>query len=342
MLLALGLWAAPGLAQVLSVESLQGQVTLERPEGARALLQGDVLRSGDRLSTGRKATARLNFARYGFVDLGADSELRIERIPHASFATDLRSVLRVDQGYLRLVWKHPQISTSWPIFVYVDKQRASLTSGEYFFEHRAGRQIACVAAGQMAVTDSQDDVARSLHPQACYRLYAGLPPQRILRESGDWVAIRGQFDIGDLPPPDRQLAAAPAARERAPAQSPARPAAQPAAAERQGPASQVGSGVPPVAKPPAKPPEKPVVPEGGPWALSVASFQDVGAAESQAQRLNGAGFGAQVVPVTVKGKPWYRVMIPGFSSAGAARQQAARIESELGMKGAWVFRFERN
>lgn len=340
LLLMLSLCAAPGLAQVLSVESIQGKVTLERPEGSRSLARGDVLRSGDRLRTGKQANLRLNFARYGFVDLGADSELRIERIPHASFATDLRSVLRVDQGYMRMVWKHPQISTSWPIFVYVDQQRASLTSGEYFFEHRSGRQIACVAAGQMAVTDGQDGVARSLHPQACYRLYVGLPPQRILRESGDWVAIRGQFNIGELPEADRQLAAAPrntpapSPRPQAPANDEPGPAAQPrpATAGRTTPARPVIN----------QTSTNPVAPEGGPWALSVASFQDSNAAESQSRRLRDGGFAAQVVPVTVKGKPWYRVMIPGFGSAGAARQQAARIESELGMKGAWVFRFDGN
>ena len=37
LLLMLSLCAAPGLAQVLSVESIQGKVTLERPEGSRSL-----------------------------------------------------------------------------------------------------------------------------------------------------------------------------------------------------------------------------------------------------------------------------------------------------------------
>ena len=326
-----------------------------------------MLRTGDRLLTSPDAQLRLGFARYGFVDVGPDSDVRVERIPHAAFATDLRSVFRLDAGYVRLVWKHPQISTSWPIFVYVDSQRASVTSGEYFFEHRAGRQIACVAAGQMAVTHGDDVVPMTLHPQACYRLYAGLQPQRILRESGDWVAIRGKFGIGDLPLLAEGGAGQQPSAPAAVAAQPPVPIVPPVAARsarvgppggeiRPAPRATPAQELPqPAASKPAAPPPKPVparpapvsepveaVAAGnGPWALSIASFRELEAAQQLMQRMARAGFAAERVPVTVKGKPWHRVMMLGFDSVAEAKAAAAEIEAKLQLSGAWVLRYQK-
>ena len=320
ILLCASLAWTSAIADVLTVESLTGQVQLERNGNARELLGNEVLRTGDRLLTAPDAQLRLGFARYGFVDVGPDSDLRVERIPHAAFATDLRSVFRLHAGYARLVWKHPQISTSWPIFVYVDAQRASVTAGEYFFEHRSGRQIACVAAGQMAVTHGDNAVPMTLHPQACYRLYAGLQPQRILRESGDWVAIRGKFGIGELPLMAEAGAAEAAPPVPVPVPKPVSPpaveAAEPAAANRPGAGS-------------------------GPWALSIASFRELDAAQQLMRRMAAAGFSAERVPVTVKGKPWHRVMVLGFDSVAEAKAGAADIEAKLQLSGAWVLRYTK-
>ena len=50
--------------------------------------------------------------------------------------------------------------------------------------------------------------------------------------------------------------------------------------------------------------------------------------------------GLRVVPVTVKGNPWSRVILAGFDSAGAAKAAGGEVEAEMGLKGAWVLRFE--
>lgn len=362
-LLCASLACTPAIADVLTVESLHGQVRLERNGSARELLGNEVLRSGDRLLTAPDAQLRLGFARYGFVDVGPDSDLRVERIPHAAFATDLRSVFRLHAGYARLVWKHPQISTSWPIFVYVDAQRASVTAGEYFFEHRSGRQIACVAAGQMAVTHGDTVVPMTLHPQACYRLYAGLQPQRILRESGDWVAIRGKFGIGELPlmadagaeatAPVAESRPTPNARPTPPAVAATKPPLGPPSGDPMPtprPAQQVPAPVavpvPAPVTPPQVAPAEPVASKrpgagSGPWALSIASFRELDAAQQLMRRMAAAGFTAERVPVTVKGKPWHRVMVLGFDSVAEAKASAAVIEAKLQLSGAWVLRYQK-
>lgn len=348
--------SGPLAAEVLYVEQLNGAVQLLRNGSERPLLPNEDLRGGDRLRSADDGQVRLGFARYGFVDLGPDSEVRIERMPHAAFATDLRSVFRLERGYLRMVWKHPQISTSWPIFIYVDAQRASLTSGEYFFEHRQGRQVACVAAGQMAVTHGQEPIPVTLHPQACYRLYAGLQPQRILRESGDWVAIRGQFGIGELPsdtpepqrPPAVAVAEAPRNAVPTPAVPKAAPstpkpvASRPEQVQQSLNQGQRGSEESVVDEPATSQRQTEATPATGPWALSVASFKELGPAQALVKRMIASGYRAETVPVTIKGQPWYRVMILGFDSVAEGQRVADELKERLKLTGAWVLRFQRD
>ena len=336
------------LSQVLSVESIRGSAELQfADEATQPLSSGQYLYTGNRIKSPSNGHVRLAFARYGFIDIGPDSELVVERIPHASFATDLRSVFRLRRGYMRVVWKHPQISTFWPIFVYVGNQRASLTSGEFFVENRNGRHLACVAAGQLALTDSTTEAPQTLHPQACYRLYQGMPSQRVLRDQDDWVAIRERFDIGDLPGAELAAAEPPPARpapRRAEAAAPSAAAAVTSTAADEFITDQARTSSPAVAPAASgsKPSEAPAAAAapGGPWAVAIASFRSVRPATDLAAKLQAAGFPARVVPVTVKGNPWSRVILAGFDSAGAAKAAGGEVEAEMGLKGAWVLRFE--
>ncbi len=338
LLALLPVWAS---AQILTVETVRGAAELQLEGGTRQSLgDGQFLQAGNRIITPPQGRVRLAFARYGFIDIGPDSEVLIERIPHASFATDLRSVFRLQRGYLRMVWKHPQISTFWPIFIYLGDQRASLSSGEFFIENRDGRRVACVAAGQLALTDPQSDAPQTLHPQACYRLYRGMPPQRVLRDQDDWVAIREHFDIGELPLPAPAVPVAQGdvadARRNAPLSAPLpMPPVRPVITQAPAPSGK-----------PAPLPEQPVAADPvasgkGPWAVSIASFRDVGAAQQLRDRLRGEGFAAaRVVPVTVKGELWSRVILSGFDSVAQARAAGAAVEARMGLKGAWVLRYE--
>lgn len=340
VLLAAAIAAFDLSAQVLRVESVSGPVWVQEDSGVRcAAAPGQVLAQGQRVVTEDGANARLQLSRHGFLELGEGSILLLERLPHASFATDLRSVFRLEEGYLRVVWKHPQISTIWPLFVYVDDLRTSLTTGEFFIEHRGGRLVACVAAGEIAV-EGPSQAPGVLHPRACYRLYRGLPAQRVLRDEDDWVAIRKRFRIGELAP-EAAIVTAPAAVDQTAVSRASVPAAPPALAD----ASPQPE--PTRAVEPAREPEKQqsaeasAAPKGGPWALAIASFRDAEPAQALRERALRAGIApVALMPVTIRGQPWLRVVVTGFASAGQARAAKADIERRLGVRDAWVLRYE--
>lgn len=327
--------ALPAQAAVLTVESA-GPGTVRGKEGDRRTLSVETeFASGDRVSLDAGARARLDFARHGFLDLGPGSEVTFERLPFASYDNELRSVFRLNRGYLRMVWKHPQISSQWPLYVYLGEQRVSLGVGEYFFEREAEGWLVCVASG--AANLSEGALLSELLPQACYRLGPGRSPQSIPRSSEDWIEIRAAHDIVGLPPPvapasDLAVAATPAPPPVAPpaaAPGPAAPIIAPPAAPV--PAPKRDASVPGEATPAARD-------GGGPWALGLASFADRADAEQLVQRLRDAGYTAEVQDAVVKGATWHRVLLPGFATAADAQRISAEVETRFGFRGTWPLR----
>lgn len=196
-LIALSLVAVAARAEdaVLTVDTVSGVVNVQRDGKQLSLQLGDVLQEQDLIQTGASGHLTLRFARHGFVDIGPDSEAGVERLPFAAYAKDLKSIFSLSRGYLRVVWKHPQISTSWPLFIYMSGHRISLTSGEFFFQHDGSEQLACTAAGQLALQAVGADGVETVRPPACTRLIPGLPPQTKPRNPDDWIAVRRAYDL---------------------------------------------------------------------------------------------------------------------------------------------------
>lgn len=180
---------------VLTVDTVSGNVVVQR-DGKQLLLRlGDALQEQDLIQTEVGGHLTLRFARHGFIDIGPSTEAGVERLPFAAYAKDLKSIFSLSRGYLRVVWKHPQISTSWPLFIYMSGHRISLTSGEFFFQHDGNEQLACAAAGQLALQAVGADGVETVRPPACTRLIPGLPPQTAPRDPDDWIAVRRAFDL---------------------------------------------------------------------------------------------------------------------------------------------------
>lgn len=224
---------------VLTVDTVSGNVIVQRDGKQLPLRVGDPLQEQDLVQTEPGAHLTLRFARHGFVDIGGNTEAGVERLPFAPYAKDLKSIFSLSRGYLRVVWKHPQISTSWPLFIYMSGHRISLTSGEFFFQHDGDEQMACSAAGQLALQAVGADGVETVRPPACTRLIPGLPPQTTPRDPDEWIAVRRAYD---LRPGAVQLVA-----QAPPVERLAQPAVPPAPA----PASQSQSGPASVAKSPA-------------------------------------------------------------------------------------------
>jgi hypothetical protein len=75
-----------------------------------------------------------------------------------------------------------------------------------------------------------------------------------------------------------------------------------------------------------------------PWVINLASYSDKRDADRFASRVQSRSVQVEKNQVTVRGKPYWRVQVPGFSSAEDAKTHAASIESQLGLKETWVMR----
>ena len=224
--------------QLLRIQELQGKAELQRGGRSQAAAEGGVLQTDDTLVLGAGARAALKLGRHGLVELGPGSSVQIERLPFATYATDLRTVLRLRQGYLRVIWKQPPLDINWPLFVYVDTDSANLITGEYFFEKSGDRRALCSAEGDLTLSGAGHADSTKVEADNCWVVAPGVAGLRKAVDMDDWVAVRQGRALGrvaDLP--KTAVAAAPA-----PAPAPANP--------------------PPVvaAKPAEKPVEKPQLP----------------------------------------------------------------------------------
>lgn len=342
---------------VLTVDTVSGGVTVERDGKRMNPKVGEALQEQDLIVTQGSGRLTLRFARHGFLDVGPNTEAGVERLPFAAYAKDLKSIFSLSRGYLRVVWKHPQLSTSWPLYIYMSGHRISLTSGEFFFQHNGSEQLACTAAGQLALQAVGADGVETVRPPACSRMVAGVPTQTAPRNPDDWIAVRRGFSLT----PGTEVAAAPP-RPAPPPRAVRDPAPAPGGDDLPGVSTSSAAGPGPVVAAPVLPTPTPAPRTGmvpaasapviaaapavsapavsadrrGAWALNVASYADTASAEKQAEQLRGAGYSGAVQSATVNGKVWYRVQVIGYPSQQAARAAAQELQAKLGLKGIWV------
>jgi len=348
--LALALLCQPARSDdVLTVEAVSGHASVERVGQRSDLKPGDALTERDLVRTHADSRMSLRFPHNGFAELGPDTVLAVEKLPFASFATDLKSIFTLSQGYLRLVWKRPAESTPWPVYVFFGGQRAAITSGEFFFDARPGSARVCVAAGQINAVAVGGANSENLKGPACYRLAAGREPDNAPTDPERWIAVRRNFSLDAPSSAEAELAAtetaptdsspsAPAPDTTASSPSASRPPTQtspsaPAPAPVRNSASVAGA----TAAPPASAPSTAALAPGD-WVINVASYPDPGTAAAQVEQLRAAGYAFSVRPATVKGRTWYRVQMTSFPSQEAARAKADEIQVRLGFKSLWIIR----
>lgn len=245
--------AAHAQGQLLRIQELQGKAELQRGGRSQAAAEGAVLQADDTLVLGARARAALKLGRHGLVELGPGSSVQIERLPFATYATDLRTVLRLQNGYLRVIWKQPPLDINWPLFVYVDTDSANLITGEYFFEKSAERRALCSAEGDLTLTGSGHADGTKVEADNCWIVARGSAGLRKAVDMDDWIAVRQGRALGRLADaPKTAVAAAPAPapataspatpQAAKPAEKPAEPPQTPAAPAAAGPTSVPGPG----------------------------------------------------------------------------------------------------
>ena len=72
------------------------------------------------------------------------------------------------------------------------------------------------------------------------------------------------------------------------------------------------------------------------WVIVIASLNSRAAADKAITNLNAKGIAAEVNPIMVKGNPWYRIRVSGFTSREEANAQKAYMASQHGIKDTWI------
>lgn len=326
--LPLPLSAQPQAQTMMEVEAMQGTVRVARTDGSDNLARsGSALAAGDAVSTSAQAHVDLQLYRYGQFDLGENSALQLLRLPFSGYDSDLSTDLRLQHGYVRIVWKRPG-SLLWPLTIAYGERRVSLSPGEYFFDSSAAEQL-CIAGGEAMVAGASGQ-QQMLHGPACYRLHGELTPQRSERSAEEFIAMRGARRI---------LAQTPAAVAAV------QPASAPADSVVETPAAQAIATAPPPAAPtetridevPAAPVQVAPRAQSG-WTLNVTSVTSLATAQQDVARLIAAGYKPSIQTAQLNGKQWYRVQVGGFASALEAKSAGTQIEQKLGYTGTWTIK----
>ncbi len=340
---------------VLIVDAVSGEVSSERLGVARQLVPGDVVAERDVLRTVGDARLSLRFGGEGLLELGPDAALAIEKLPADAEAADLRSLLSLWSGYLRVLWVLPAQRPSWPFYLYFGGQRSALVPGEYFFERRGEAIRSCVASGRLTVTAIAGNGVEQLRAGACYDLQVADTARRQVRNAENWDAVRREYTTRPTgKPPAVEPPVVPAASAPVPTTPPPGPPAVPVvvvpaasgsprpAVSAQKPATAaVSPAASPVTRPRSLPPVPAVAtaaPAGGPggWALMVGSFSDPANASQVESRLKAGGY----LPFTrvrdINGRTWHSVQVRGYPSREVAETKAADVRSRLGYKNVMV------
>jgi cell division septation protein DedD len=76
--------------------------------------------------------------------------------------------------------------------------------------------------------------------------------------------------------------------------------------------------------------------DSGTWAINLASSQQKVDAELFLAKVNSKGVAAEINQTTVRGKTYWRVQVPGFSSRDEARTKVSEVQNKLGLKDVWI------
>lgn len=363
--------AAPSL---MRLERLQGSGEVVNGPSRDELVEGVELQAGDELQLAPGSRASLTLGRNGVLELGPGASIRIELLPFASFSDDLRTVLRLQGGYLRVIWKQRPWDVDWPLAIELGADRANLKTGEYYFALDAakaasvGAATACVAEGQIALSWNNAAGSRLLEMGACYRRHDNSLEVSAPLSEPDWVAMRLDQRIAVMASPESVAAESEPVAVNPPiaADSPAAPALVVEAAPRlpaEAPADPVESSAtylptpyvelepapepdlampseteaPTLAAPAAAQTSDQPVPVAKPagWAVNLASFPERAPAQKELLRLQRAGFDGAIQETRIKNRLWYRVQIQGLASRDQANSLLGRLK-DRGFPAAWV------
>jgi hypothetical protein len=182
--------AAP---ETIRVQSVKGRATVQRGTREIELKPGMELIEGEPLQVRSRSLLRLGVDRRALLELGPQSRLVIHKRSSSGSAEDRATWLRLERGYLRVVWNDRDDRVGrggrWPVEVSFARWLARGDGGEYFFDADIKSAAVCAARGPLRLSGVPES-APPVIDYRCARLRAQQRPQLTVLDAAHWDAMR--------------------------------------------------------------------------------------------------------------------------------------------------------
>lgn len=179
--------------QPLRVTKVRGTATVRRNNRPVTLKDGDTIAPGEPIQVGKGASMRLNLGEQGLFELGSGARLIAQRLPEATLLGARDTSLRLERGYLRIVWAEPSSLRRWPLDVSVASWGASLQPGEYFFGASTDAATACSTTGEIQLKGNPQTLPDQ--PARCVSLQARGAARVMTPPDATWESVRKGFTL---------------------------------------------------------------------------------------------------------------------------------------------------
>lgn len=177
----------PPVLDIVQVHELRGSATVQSGAQRQPLKAESEIHENQPVQVGSRSTLRLAIGQRALLDLGPNSRFVIHKLPRDGKGEERATWLRLEQGYLRVVWSDDVGDT--PMEVSFGRWAARIGAGEHFFDSRGDKASACSTSGTMRLSGVPEWTPRSLS-EPCVTLEPHHSPVEIALREKDWDTLR--------------------------------------------------------------------------------------------------------------------------------------------------------
>lgn len=177
----------PPVLDTVQVHELRGTATVQLGTQRLPLKAESEINENQPVQVGARSNLRLAIGQRALLDLGPGSRVVIHKLPRDGKGEERETWLRLEQGYLRVVWSDEKGDT--PMEVSFGRWAAVIGAGEHFFDSRGSAASACSTSGAMRLSGVPEWTPRSLS-EPCVTLEPNHAPVEIALREKDWNTLR--------------------------------------------------------------------------------------------------------------------------------------------------------
>lgn len=177
----------PPVLDIVQVHELRGSATVQSGTQRIPLKVETEIHENQPVQVGSRSTMRLALGQRALIDMGPNSRFVIHKLPRDGKGEERATWMRLEQGYMRVVWSDDAGDT--PMEVSFGRWAARIGAGEHFFDTRGETASACSTSGAMRLAGVPEWTPRSLS-EPCVTLEPHRAPVEVALREKDWDTLR--------------------------------------------------------------------------------------------------------------------------------------------------------